>query len=775
MKTITHIRIPVFVIGFAALLFAATARTLAQTQCVITNGVKYEQPPNLAGFDVSDGSGFVLADDFVCTSTGPITDIHIWGSWLDDVHGVITNFVLGIYSDVPAGTNSAGQPMPSHPGDLLWSESFPLGQFNESIFAVGQEHFISPASVDILGPDTNAWFYCFYPANPFTQTGSASTPTIYWLAVYAQGIFGPPLAATPQFGWKTTALVKNDVSVNTPWAGPSLPGSGVTWNPNTTPASSPGGAQPLDLAFVLTTPTNYVPPTCCPDTNAIKYVQPPDLSAGIDVDAANIRGGVLADDFPCSTTGPISDIHIWGSWLNDLFDANAGFILSIWSDVPAPPAGGSSHPGALLWTQTYGPGDYTVCPYINVPEPFDDPGSPLVPIGASTNLYYLCFNAFPTNVFVQTGTPNAPTNFWLSVSEIPGPGSGPPSFFGWKTSSTHYNDTAVSSLAVPYPPPTGWNPLFTPQGSPVDFAFKVDTMTNAPPPVPCNESNGVKYIQWPNLSGPTALDVWNSSVPPSGVTDGPWWLADDFVCTNSGEISDIHLWGSWQNDLAAPDTITFELYVFNDVPKNPNNPFSHPGTNILWHQTFPPGTYNESIYNANAQEQFLDPGPPAVLGKDSVVWYYCFNPTNLVQYGSVTNPQIYWLAAFAELPAGTPYVFGWKTTTNVQNDISVHQQWQGFGVPPTNNFGWNTNFISFATTGSNAAFDLSFKLTTPTNCCPISITNIFTNRVVVTWNCGILQSATNVVGPYLDVVSATSPYTNSSTTPPTRFYRAKCN
>lgn len=770
MKTVTHFKFPVFGIVLALLFFAATAR--AQTQCIITNGVKYLQPPNLAGYDISDGSGFVLADDFVCTNTGPITDIHIWGSWLDDVHGVITNFIIGIYSDVPAGTNATGAPTPSHPGDLLWSESFAIGQFTETIDTVGQEHFISPASVDILGPDTNVWFYCFYPTNPFTQTGSATSPTTYWLAVYAQGIFGPPLAATPQFGWKTTPIVQNDVSVFTQWTG-GLPPAGAPWKTNSTPASSPAGAQPLDLAFMLTTPTNP-PPPCCPDTDTLKYVQPPNLGSGIDVNAATTGGAVLADDFPCTTTGPISDIHIWGSWLNDSFDPNATFILSIWSDVPAVVGATSSHPGVLLWTQTFPAGDYTVCPFIMVPEPFDNPGPSLVPLGSSTNLHYLCFNAFPTNIFVQTGSPNAPTNFWLSVSEIPAPGSGPPSFFGWKTSSTHYNDTAVSSVDVPYPPPTGWTPMFTPQGSPVDFAFKIDTMTNTPPPVSCNESNGVKYIQGPNLTN--GLDVWDSNVLPSGGQgDGPWWLADDWVCTNSGEISDIHLWGSWQNNLAAPGTITFELYMLNDVPVNPNNPYSHPGTNVLWHQTFPPGTYNESIWNANALEQFFDPGNSESLGPDNVVWYYCFNPTNMVQYGSTNNPQMYWLAAFADLPAGTPYVFGWKSTTNVEHDISVHAQWTGFGVPPTNSLAWVTNNEIFATTGSNAPFDLSFKLTTPTNCCPITITNIFTNRVVITWDCGVLQSATNVVGPYLDVVGATSPYTNISTTPPTRFYRAKCN
>jgi len=45
------------------------------------------------------------------------------------------------------------------------------------------------------------------------------------------------------------------------------------------------------------------------------------------------------------------------------------------------------------------------------------------------------------------------------------------------------------------------------------------------------------------------------------------------------------------------------------------------------------------------------------------------------------------------------------------------------------------------------------------------------NDVVLTWPSGwSLQTATNVVGPYFDVLGATSPYTNSMTDPQ-RFFR----
>ncbi|HEV2329951.1 MAG TPA: hypothetical protein VGY56_14315 [Verrucomicrobiae bacterium] len=768
------INIPAFGIALAALYFWTPAtNTLAQTECIDTNGIKYLQPPNLAGYDDSDSLGYVLADDFVCTNAGPIIGIHIWGSWLSNVHGVITNFVLGIYSDVPAVTNAGGAVTPSHPGGLLWTESFGPGQFSENPYSASQEQFISPASVNVIGSDSEAWLYCFFPTNPFTQTGSSSAPTIYWLGAYAEGQnFGPQYNEAPQYGWKTTAIVQNDISVFSPWPG-TMPPAGAPWTPNTTPPNGSAGPQPIDLAFELTTVTNSVT-SCCPDTDELKYEQLPDLSLGIDVDATSTRGGVLADDFPCIQTGPITDIHIWGSWLNDIVDPNATFILSIWSDVPSlPTTGQPSHPGQLLWTQTFGPGQYVLCPFTKVPEPFDDPNynppipPSLNPFGGSTNLDYLCFYAFPTNEFIQRGTAAAPTNYWLSVSYQFDPNQPAPLYFGWKTSATHYGDAAVASLNVPYPPPTAWESLVKVYGINVDFSFKMDTATNVPQV--CMESDGPKYVQWPNTG--SGFDVW----------DTPYVLADDFVCTNPSAIADIHLWGSWINDVPLTNTINFWLGIYNDVPANAANPYSHPGTNLLWQQWFAPGQYVESIWAENASEQFLNPGTSNVLGGDSEVWYYCFYPTNpFVQLGTMQTNQIYWLAAYAQLPVGINDLHGWKTATNVLNDTSVWAPWPG--VPPTNNPGWTPTYYQPPTGGPGKPLDLAFLLTTPTNCSlPITITYYETNTlVVVKWGTGILQAATNsVLGPYVDVPGAVSPYTNiilpNPPRPPYKFYRLRCN
>jgi hypothetical protein len=220
------------------------------------------------------------------------------------------------------------------------------------------------------------------------------------------------------------------------------------------------------------------------------------------------------------------------------------------------------------------------------------------------------------------------------------------------------------------------------------------------------------------------------------------------------------------------NSLIFWLGLYDDVPAGPNNPFSHPGTNLLWSQWFGPGQYAETFYGVGV-ERFFDPGQ-FTLSPETNVWYYCFYPTNpFVQQGTVTNPIVYWLASYAQTPAGAGFQFGRKTTPLVQNDVSVHAVWPG--VPPIGNPGWTPTTLT-----NGAPVDLSFRLTTP-YCGPLHIRYLATNRwYVLTWSSGILQISTaanlyttNVWGTYVDVPGATSPYTNTANLPAS-FYRLRC-
>jgi hypothetical protein len=216
----------------------------------------------------------MLADDFPCYVRDKITDIHIWGSWLNDVWvpdnqissavNLNTSFKLSIFSDVPAGVDVDY----SHPGDLLWSQTFSPGQYTYRTYGdATEELFYDPNTNQIIGSDTRIWQYNFDidPATAFEQKGldQSQNPTIYWLAVQAiVPVTDVNLADNPVFGWKTTAPVESPrtlyddaVFADSEIAGgpPVGPGTGATpWVDMYYPNGTYYAPQSLDLAFAIT-------------------------------------------------------------------------------------------------------------------------------------------------------------------------------------------------------------------------------------------------------------------------------------------------------------------------------------------------------------------------------------------------------------------------------------------------------------------------------------------------------------------------------------------
>lgn len=181
-----------------------------------------------------------------------------------------------------------------------------------------------------------------------------------------------------------------------------------------------------------------------------KWVQMPDLSTN-GVDVHSTFPGMLADDFLCTTTGYVRDIHIWGSWLADLLPggsaATAWFQLSIYSDIPAN-GSGYSKPGDLLWqTAAIEVGGYTVRKYADALEawyyPLPAQYPPQYYPNDHTGVWQYNFVA-PSDadgdLFYQQGTQQVPVVYWLGVQAF-SPDSD--AKFGWKTSTNHWNDDAA--------------------------------------------------------------------------------------------------------------------------------------------------------------------------------------------------------------------------------------------------------------------------------------------------------------------------------------------
>jgi hypothetical protein len=198
-------KITILTIG---LMFIISTMTMAQWE---NHKMHFPQLPDEIGWDLEafgdfedPGNGRLLADDWQCSETGWVQDIHFWGSWkdldddpmTDDFEAEYVYFTLNIYSDLPVGHPDNPHSY-SIPGDQLWTfMDFIQGtQIDPSAL----EGWIYPGD---LYPDYNDhiryWQYDFIipEQNWFHQEAGS----IYWLGITAN-LFEPYIF---EWGWKNS-------------------------------------------------------------------------------------------------------------------------------------------------------------------------------------------------------------------------------------------------------------------------------------------------------------------------------------------------------------------------------------------------------------------------------------------------------------------------------------------------------------------------------------------------------------------------------------------
>ena len=181
--------------------------------------IKYIQAPDETqmGMDIRidrrDGKKRVLADDFLCKTTGAIRDVHLWGSWRKDIEGQISRIHLSVHSDDRIGEGGSDPYNKfSKPDKLLWEGDFGPNDFDIWLYRELKEAYewwwdpytslVEPSSdrriwqIDIDIPRDEA----------FEQKGSPKEPVTYWLDVYVETKDG-------EFGWKTSVDHWNDNAV----------------------------------------------------------------------------------------------------------------------------------------------------------------------------------------------------------------------------------------------------------------------------------------------------------------------------------------------------------------------------------------------------------------------------------------------------------------------------------------------------------------------------------------------------------------------------------
>ncbi|MBN1508558.1 MAG: hypothetical protein JW955_17040 [Sedimentisphaerales bacterium] len=246
------------------------------------------------------------------------------------------------------------------------------------------------------------------------------------------------------------------------------------------------------------------------------WPQLPDLGfTGIDI---SLEQATLADDFRCTATGPVRDIHIWGSFRDDVLPKEGPdsltFEISIHSDVPASGKRWSL-PGDRLWTRTFKPGEYTVRRVHNGPEDWYDPARGLyVPQNHRYAFQYnFCIDRDP---FTQ----REGSIYWLAVTESSATGN---YSFGWKTAvrESRWNDDAVYDQS-------GWMEMAYPKGhkyggESLDLAFVItdglDLLANrdlGDAPDSSNSVAGAQMLAYPSGVFAHFPTVYLAGSPPFG-------------------------------------------------------------------------------------------------------------------------------------------------------------------------------------------------------------------------------------------------------------------
>ena len=192
----------------------------------------YYQLPDLAGWSVYSewGSGSAVADDWTAATTAPITGIHFWGGWKNDVVGATGDIYIRIFSDDTSGPFA-------RPGTQLWdgifsnSDDNPDNDYTIRFYGRSPQGFYDPRYGDWDKDDHSNMYQYNIPliAEPYTQQAGHT----YWIMMSVAVDGGA-------WGWNTAESVTGNPAVF--WD------EAIGWTELTTPADP---QKSPDMAFVL--------------------------------------------------------------------------------------------------------------------------------------------------------------------------------------------------------------------------------------------------------------------------------------------------------------------------------------------------------------------------------------------------------------------------------------------------------------------------------------------------------------------------------------------
>ena len=170
---------------------------LADWQPADGHKMHFPQLPDEDGWDLNTTFPMCLSDDWQCSETGLVKDIHFWGSWKNGVEGEIIYFNMAIHANLQVGHPDNPHPY-SIPGETLWmatgDEPIQVVQISDA----PSEGWYDPRTGVVL-EDNHTVYYQYNVTIPEDNWFSQETGTVYWLDICAN--VAEPLVH--QWGWKT--------------------------------------------------------------------------------------------------------------------------------------------------------------------------------------------------------------------------------------------------------------------------------------------------------------------------------------------------------------------------------------------------------------------------------------------------------------------------------------------------------------------------------------------------------------------------------------------
>lgn len=253
--------------------------------------------------------------------------------------------------------------------------------------------------------------------------------------------------------------------------------------------------------------SQYYAPQPGSGKGALKWSQPPEplapqapyvFTAWNELSSMHLRK-MLADDWQCGDSHPITGFHWWGSfqgWTESLLPSEQplAFHIGIWTDAPAQfptPSANVGHPSTLLWETYCTAWAWNVAGFDRDPRGLRQD---------ETCFQFTCLISQDEWFYPMVDRQTTSTVYWVSITAVYDTGTMTPQHaWGWTTRPHHFNSDAVQILNTSRPGTGG---------------------TSWPPSIGSQWADGKRIEYPPNVSWDMAFELLTNQGAGPGVVDG---------------------------------------------------------------------------------------------------------------------------------------------------------------------------------------------------------------------------------------------------------------